>query len=153
MALHLCKLACAHNHLTQGAETLGKVPNVYMPLDKTVRFGSTAAWSASSWGGGTPRLLLTQISVLKMTSLIQLQIRASYLEHPQIPCHAMQRKGWCGAVVLAPSGVPLGDRFVAEPTYTGQGTGVKLALWTFFLCFEIPAMGSKVHCFSDTSGF
>lgn len=43
----------------------------------------------------------------------------------------MWRKGWRGAAVLAPSGAPLGDRFVAGPTYTGQGAEVKFALWTF----------------------
>jgi len=52
LALHLYKLMCAHNHLIQGAETLGKASNVYRPRDKNVRFGSTAAWSARSWWGG-----------------------------------------------------------------------------------------------------
>lgn len=52
LALHLYKLVCAHNHLTQGAETLGKAPNVYVPWDKTVRFSSNATQSARSWWAG-----------------------------------------------------------------------------------------------------
>lgn len=31
LALHLYRLVCAHNHLTRGAEALGKAPNVYVP--------------------------------------------------------------------------------------------------------------------------
>lgn len=104
-------------------------------------------------GEGTPRFLLTQISVFKMTSLIQPQIWTSYPKHPQIPCHAMPRKGWHGAAVPAPSGVPLGDSFVAEPTYTGQGTGVKLALWTFLFDLISSSWDEKMNCFSGTSVF
>ena len=104
-------------------------------------------------GEGTPRFLLTQISVLKMTSLIQPQIWASYPEHPEIPCHAMPRKGWHGATVPAPSGVPLGDRFVAEPTNTGQGTGVKLASWIFLFALISSLWDEKCIAFQTPVAF
>lgn len=102
---------------------------------------------------GTPRLLLMQISVLKMTSLIQPRIRASYPEQPQIRYHAMPRKGWLGAAAQPPSGAPLGDRFVAEPTYTGQGIGVKLALRTFLFALLSSLWDEKRVAFQTPVAF
>lgn len=58
---------------------------------------------ASSVLGGidTPRLLLLQFNVFKMTSPIQSQIWTSQLEHPPVPCHAMPRE-----VGMEPAAVP-----------------------------------------------
>lgn len=77
-------------------------------------------------GEGTPKFLLMQVVILKRLSLIQPPNLSFHSEHSQILCHTMLSKGRHRAALLAPSRVPLGDGFVAEPTYTGQGRGWNL---------------------------
>lgn len=74
---------------------------------------------ASSVLGGedTPRLLLLQISVLKMTRPIQSQIWTSQLEHPPVLCHATPREG--GA---EPAAVPWKAGW-GQSQHTEQGAG------------------------------
>lgn len=61
----------------------------------------------------------------------------------------MLRKGEYGAAGPVPRGVLLGDRFVAEPMYTEQRTGLKSAscFWFFFICSDILLTGWKCIAF------